>query len=170
MKSSSCAFAWLSNDLASGCVNMSERKCHRFPLQQGRNVQYETPSSVGADCLHRRGADDIAAARGARHGIHQCCDDPIDIGAEPFYASDMGFFKANGLAVNTQIISNGAAVTSAVLGGWIDVANRISFRLHWHINGASTLSLSLLQDSIRVRSRLPPSWWPELLRTSRQRI
>ncbi len=47
---------------------------------------------------------------------------PIDIGAEPFYGTDMGFFKANGLEVNTQIISNGAAVTSAVLGGSIDVA------------------------------------------------
>ena len=47
---------------------------------------------------------------------------PIDIGAEPFYASDMGFFKANGIVANTQIISNGAAVTSAVLGGSIDVA------------------------------------------------
>lgn len=47
---------------------------------------------------------------------------PIDIGAEPFYATDMGFFKANGIEANTQLISNGAAVTAAVLGGSIDVA------------------------------------------------
>jgi len=47
---------------------------------------------------------------------------PTDIGAQPFYATDMGFFKAAGLDANTQIISNGAAITSAVLGGAIDVA------------------------------------------------
>ena len=47
---------------------------------------------------------------------------PTDIGAEPFYATELGFFKANGLDVDTQIISNGAAITSAVLGGAIDIA------------------------------------------------
>ena len=47
---------------------------------------------------------------------------PTDIGAQPFYATDMGFFKAQGLDVDTQIISNGAAITAAVLGGAIDVA------------------------------------------------
>jgi NitT/TauT family transport system substrate-binding protein len=47
---------------------------------------------------------------------------PIDIGAEPFYAEEMGFFKANGIDAKTQLISNGAAITSAVLGGTIDVA------------------------------------------------
>ncbi len=47
---------------------------------------------------------------------------PTDIGAQPFYAADMGFFKAQGLDAQTQIISNGAAITSAVLGGAIDIA------------------------------------------------
>lgn len=47
---------------------------------------------------------------------------PTDIGAEPFYASDMGFFKAAGLEAQTQVISNGAAITAAVLGGAIDIA------------------------------------------------
>jgi NitT/TauT family transport system substrate-binding protein len=47
---------------------------------------------------------------------------PIDIGAQPFYASAEGFFKANGLDVDTQIISNGAAITAAVLGGTINIA------------------------------------------------
>jgi NitT/TauT family transport system substrate-binding protein len=47
---------------------------------------------------------------------------PTDIGAQPFYAEDMGFFKAVGLDADTQVISNGAAITSAVLGGAIDVA------------------------------------------------
>ncbi len=47
---------------------------------------------------------------------------PTDIGAQPFYASDQGFFKAAGLEADTQIISNGAAITSAVLGGAIDIA------------------------------------------------
>ena len=47
---------------------------------------------------------------------------PTDIGAQPFYASEMGFFKAAGIEANTQVISNGAAITAAVLGGAIDVA------------------------------------------------
>ena len=47
---------------------------------------------------------------------------PTDIGAQPFYAADQGFFKAAGLEADTQIISNGAAITSAVLGGAIDIA------------------------------------------------
>jgi NitT/TauT family transport system substrate-binding protein len=47
---------------------------------------------------------------------------PTDIGAQPFYASDQGFFKAAGLDADTQVISNGAAITSAVLGGAIDIA------------------------------------------------
>jgi len=47
---------------------------------------------------------------------------PTDIGAQPFYASDQGFFKAAGLDADTQVISNGAAITAAVLGGAIDIA------------------------------------------------
>jgi NitT/TauT family transport system substrate-binding protein len=47
---------------------------------------------------------------------------PTDIGAQPFYASDYGFFKAAGLDPTTQVISNGAAITSAVIGGAIDIA------------------------------------------------
>jgi len=47
---------------------------------------------------------------------------PTDIGAQPFYATDMGFFKAVGLEADTQVIANGAAITAAVLGGAIDIA------------------------------------------------
>jgi NitT/TauT family transport system substrate-binding protein len=47
---------------------------------------------------------------------------PTDIGAQPFYATDMGFFKAAGLEADTQVIANGAAITAAVLGGAIDIA------------------------------------------------
>ncbi|HUX86050.1 MAG TPA: ABC transporter substrate-binding protein [Chloroflexota bacterium] len=56
---------------------------------------------------------------------------PIDGGAQPFYATDMGFFKANALDVTTQLITNGAATTAAVLGGAVDVAqaNLVSLAL-----------------------------------------
>jgi NitT/TauT family transport system substrate-binding protein len=47
---------------------------------------------------------------------------PIDIGAQPFYAQDQGFFKAAGIEANTQIISNGGAITAAVVGGSVDIA------------------------------------------------
>jgi NitT/TauT family transport system substrate-binding protein len=47
---------------------------------------------------------------------------PIDIGAQPFYAQDEGFFKSAGIDANVQIISNGGAITAAVLGGSVDIA------------------------------------------------
>lgn len=47
---------------------------------------------------------------------------PIDIGAQPFYAEDLGFFKAHGLTVETQEIANGGAIVAAVVGGSIDIA------------------------------------------------
>jgi NitT/TauT family transport system substrate-binding protein len=47
---------------------------------------------------------------------------PTDIGAQPFYATAMGFFKAAGIEADTQVISNGAAITAAILGGALDVA------------------------------------------------
>jgi len=47
---------------------------------------------------------------------------PTDIGSQVFYAQDKGFFKANGLDAQIQVISNGAAITSAVLSGALDVA------------------------------------------------
>lgn len=46
---------------------------------------------------------------------------PIDVGAEVYYAQEMGFFKKAGLDVQIQTISNGGAITAAVLGGAVDV-------------------------------------------------
>lgn len=46
---------------------------------------------------------------------------PIDVSGEPYYAEDMGFFKAAGLDAQVTILPNGAAVTAAVLGGTFDV-------------------------------------------------
>ena len=47
---------------------------------------------------------------------------PTDIGSEVFYAQDKGFFKSNGLDAQIQVISNGAAITSAVMSGSLDIA------------------------------------------------
>jgi NitT/TauT family transport system substrate-binding protein len=47
---------------------------------------------------------------------------PVDIGSQVFYAQDKGFFKANGLDAQIQVISNGAAITAAVISGALDVA------------------------------------------------
>jgi NitT/TauT family transport system substrate-binding protein len=47
---------------------------------------------------------------------------PTDIGSQVFYAQDKGFFKANGLDAQIQVISNGAAITAAVISGALDVA------------------------------------------------
>lgn len=47
---------------------------------------------------------------------------PIDLGAQPFYGVDLGFFKKAGLDVTVTPIANGAAISSAVLGGSYDIA------------------------------------------------
>ena len=45
----------------------------------------------------------------------------IDTGAEAFYGLEQGFFKKNGLDVTVDRISNGPAITAAVLGGSDDI-------------------------------------------------
>jgi ABC-type nitrate/sulfonate/bicarbonate transport system substrate-binding protein len=44
-----------------------------------------------------------------------------DIGAEVYYAKDMGFFTKAGLDVEITPITNGAAISSAVASGAIDI-------------------------------------------------
>ncbi|HTJ26861.1 MAG TPA: ABC transporter substrate-binding protein [Candidatus Limnocylindria bacterium] len=46
---------------------------------------------------------------------------PIDVGAEVYYAQDMGFFKKAGLDVQIQTISNGGAIAAAVASNAIDI-------------------------------------------------
>lgn len=46
---------------------------------------------------------------------------PIDAGSEVYYAQKMGFFKNNGINVEITAMTNGAAVTAAVVGGAVDV-------------------------------------------------
>ena len=54
---------------------------------------------------------------------------PIDTYSSPYYAEDEGFFTRNGLNVDLQTISNGAAIASAVLAGAIDVGAAIPVTL-----------------------------------------
>jgi NitT/TauT family transport system substrate-binding protein len=42
-------------------------------------------------------------------------------GPQPFYAKDLGLFKKAGLDVSVSIVSNGAAVSSAIMGGTFDL-------------------------------------------------
>jgi NitT/TauT family transport system substrate-binding protein len=46
---------------------------------------------------------------------------PIDAGAEPYYAQAMGFFKAAGLNVDIQAMTNGAVLSAAVASGALDI-------------------------------------------------
>ena len=46
---------------------------------------------------------------------------PIEAGAEPFFAADMGFFKKHGLNVEMHAMQNGSSIASAVAGGSLDV-------------------------------------------------
>jgi NitT/TauT family transport system substrate-binding protein len=46
---------------------------------------------------------------------------PVEAGAEAYYATDMGFFKKQGLDVDMQTMQNGASIAAAVAGGTLDV-------------------------------------------------
>jgi NitT/TauT family transport system substrate-binding protein len=46
----------------------------------------------------------------------------IDSTAQPYYAADGGFFKANGLRVEFTQFNNGQAIAGAVAGGALDIA------------------------------------------------
>lgn len=46
---------------------------------------------------------------------------PIDGGAQCWYADEQGFFRQQGLAARIESISNGGAITSAVIGGALNI-------------------------------------------------
>src|ERR1700748_3052107 len=46
---------------------------------------------------------------------------PIDTGAEAFYALDQGFYKKDGLDASIERITNGPAITAAVVAGAGDI-------------------------------------------------
>jgi len=46
---------------------------------------------------------------------------PADAGSEVYYAQKLGFFKNNGLDVEITALTNGPAVTAAVIGGSADI-------------------------------------------------
>jgi ABC-type nitrate/sulfonate/bicarbonate transport system substrate-binding protein len=46
---------------------------------------------------------------------------PVDVGAEVYYAHDMGFFKEAGLDVEVETISNGGAIAAAVASNAVDI-------------------------------------------------
>ncbi len=47
--------------------------------------------------------------------------DPTDTYAEPYYAQDIGFFKAAGLDATVTDLQNGAAIAAVVASGAVDV-------------------------------------------------
>jgi NitT/TauT family transport system substrate-binding protein len=46
---------------------------------------------------------------------------PIDLGAEAYYAADMGFFTAGGLDAEVTTLNFGQAIASAIAGGAADI-------------------------------------------------
>lgn len=44
----------------------------------------------------------------------------IDVGIQGYYAGDMGFFRAAGLDAELSALTNGAAITAAILAGSVD--------------------------------------------------
>src|SRR5579863_8476513 len=48
---------------------------------------------------------------------------PIDEGAQPYYAADLGIFAKHGLDADVQSLVNGGDVISAISGGSVDIGN-----------------------------------------------
>ena len=48
---------------------------------------------------------------------------PIDQGAQPYYAAELGIFAKHGLDAEVQSLSNGSAIISALSGGTTDIGN-----------------------------------------------
>jgi NitT/TauT family transport system substrate-binding protein len=70
----------------------------------------------------------LAAAAGAAVPAIGRAADPVrivtsalDATAEPYYASDLGFFAEAGIDAQIQTLSNGAAVSAAVASGTVDI-------------------------------------------------
>ncbi len=78
---------------------------------------------------------------------------PTDIGSQVFYAQDKGFFKANGLDAQIQVISNGAAVTSAVMSGALDVGqSNVASLASAHEHG---LDIVIIAPAGKYSSKVP---------------
>ena len=48
---------------------------------------------------------------------------PIDQGAQPYYAAELGMFAEHGLDADVRSLSNGSAIIAAISGGSADVGN-----------------------------------------------
>ena len=93
---------------------------------------------------------------------------PSDIAGSPYYAADMGFFKAAGLEAQFSALANGPAITAAVLGGSADIgySNVISlanaharglpiailFPANLHVHEAPTAGLLAVKKSSPIAS------------------
>jgi NitT/TauT family transport system substrate-binding protein len=66
---------------------------------------------------------------------------PLDAGAEVYYAVDMGYFRDAGIDAQVEPISSGAAISSAVASGAVDIgfANLISIAAAYKKNIPFTL-------------------------------
>ena len=63
----------------------------------------------------------IASPAGADDSVINISTNPIDSGAEVFYANDLGLFTKAGLNVQISPGSNGAAIAAAVAGNAVDI-------------------------------------------------
>ena len=71
---------------------------------------------------------------------------PSDIGAEVYYAKDMGFFAKAGLDVEITPITNGAAISSAKIpADTLQTATRVTY--------ATVLSAQAIQPNIDVAAK-----------------
>jgi NitT/TauT family transport system substrate-binding protein len=70
-----------------------------------------------------------AAARAQSAGVLRVASTASDSYAEGLYAQDVGFFKQAGMNVELSLLSSGAAILAAVVGGAIDIGitNAIPF-------------------------------------------
>jgi ABC-type nitrate/sulfonate/bicarbonate transport system substrate-binding protein len=77
---------------------------------------------------------------------------PIDTGAEAFYALDQGFYKKAGLNASIEHITNGPAITAAVVSGAVDIgfSNLVSLAIAFKKGVPVTLIAPAGMDSSKA--------------------
>lgn len=81
---------------------------------------------------------------------------PIDQGAQPFYAAELGLFAKHGLDADVQALTNGNDIISAIVGGAIEVGNsNVMTVAAGHVRG---LPMQLLGEAGMYNAQVPTAY------------
>lgn len=95
---------------------------------------------------------------------------PGDPGSQPYYAQELGFFKAAGLDVKITLLQNGGSAVAALVSGALDVANAtVGVIALAHEHGVPIRNDRARGNVYRSRAHLVVDGAPELAAKNRRR-